>query len=130
MHKVLKFAYTDQVEENMIDTKLLLAADKYEISDLRVICENHLATKLTLENALEIAVDTFQYGSTPYQYALLKFISQHWRNIQNAENFYLIEQRPDLLVKIITHQNDDLPIMRLLFFLLSFIDFSINLWSQ
>lgn len=65
MRRVLKFAYTDQVEENMIDTKLLLAADKYEVNDLRAICENYLTTNLTLVNVLEIADDTFQYGSRP-----------------------------------------------------------------
>lgn len=102
MRTVLQFAYTDLIEDNMINTKLLLAADKYEIHGLQDICEQHLATHLTLENIFEIAAETFQVGSRNYQQALANFISQHWTSVQVADNFYRIKQQSDLLVKIIS----------------------------
>ena len=105
MRLVLQFAYTDQIEECMIDSQILIVADKYQFKRLKAICEKYLARCLTLANFVDVAIDTFHCGSKTYQNTLAKFISQNWAKITTGKKMYLMKFHPDLYVKVITFLN-------------------------
>lgn len=50
---MLTFIYTGKIDclETLVD-KILPAADKYGVRDLKIACENELARKLTVDNAI------------------------------------------------------------------------------
>lgn len=51
----LKFIYSGKLENlEKHATQLLMIADKYEFEDLKSLCETHLLTKLTDEDAVEL----------------------------------------------------------------------------
>jgi len=55
MKEILRFVYTDKVEDMEKNAvQLLILADKYDIEDLAVVCENYLLEKLTVQNAMEM----------------------------------------------------------------------------
>ena len=57
MEQVLFYFYHGNVKDNeMINTDLLRAADKYEVVGLMDICAKYLESNLSLENALDVLV--------------------------------------------------------------------------
>ena len=57
MEQVLFYFYRGNVQNNeMINTDLLRAADKYEVVGLMDICAKYLESNLSLENALDVLV--------------------------------------------------------------------------
>jgi len=55
MKEVLRFIYTGEVEDFEGTVKLLFwAADKYLVTELHIMCERHLATKINIDNATEM----------------------------------------------------------------------------
>lgn len=57
MEQVLFYFYHGNVQNNeMINTDLLRAADKYEVVGLMDICAKYLESNLSLENALDVLV--------------------------------------------------------------------------
>ena len=52
---MLYFLYNEKIKDNeLINTKLLFAADKYNIASLVKICNQHLKMNLSQENALDV----------------------------------------------------------------------------
>ena len=56
---LLKYLYTDHVQESQINLSLFFAADKYQIANLTKLCENHLLKTLTRENVIDILVAAY-----------------------------------------------------------------------
>merc|ERR1712226_1068750 len=108
MKSLLNFMYTGNVEQDMIGPKLFVAADKYDLKHLQDICEEGIIKHISLNNVIQTAIKTHQYGSTDYQQKLLEFILKNWTELQKTTDFRQIAECPDLSMKImsfsITHE--------------------------
>ena len=102
MEKLLLFMYTDEIDDNTIDTELLAAADKYEISRLKAICECTLVTKLNVTNAMKIGVSAHLHGSDIFKKDVISFIKNYWSKIKE-ENLDIAKSHPDLLLEIMSN---------------------------
>lgn len=103
MKKLLHFVYTDSIKDNMIDVALWSASDKYQIHRLKAICERHLATKLSIENAVENGVSAHLHGSDIFENQVVRFIAQNWSAIRNTPNWDEVKKYPDLLCDILSN---------------------------
>ena len=54
METFLHYLYHEEVEEKVVDTNLLFAADKYNIAGLVEVCNEYLKSNLSVENCLDI----------------------------------------------------------------------------
>ena len=54
METFLYYLYHEEVEEKVVDTNLLFAADKYNIAGLVEVCNEYLKSNLSVENCLDV----------------------------------------------------------------------------
>jgi len=100
MNKLLHFLYTGTISDDMVNEELLMAADKYQISRLKAICENVITKSLDATNALNTVIATQLYGSEAFKNVCITVLAKHWENIDKVEKTSATENYPDLMVSI------------------------------
>ena len=101
METVLRYLYTRQVQKSDIDEQLYYAADKYEIDELKEVCEKELAKGISLENIVSLAVAASLCGSDSFKTNIFAFLSQQWNNIQSSDQTQLAQHYPDILTHLL-----------------------------
>ncbi|KAM0729210.1 Speckle-type POZ protein [Formica fusca] len=105
----------DVREDTEIACELMIAAEKYDIKDLKLICEQYLITNTTKENVVEhLKIAHLNNGTTLKKYAL-DFIKLYLKDIVDTPNFItLMQEYHELLLQI---ENIQLPIIQTLYVL-------------
>ncbi|XP_023314904.1 speckle-type POZ protein-like [Trichogramma pretiosum] len=99
--EMLRYIYTGEIEIDKTDMiqQLLIAADKYEIDDLKIECGKLLYAKLTTENAIEFLILAYTCNAERLENKLLRFLTT---NTKLLDSELLKTADPALLLKI-TH---------------------------
>ncbi|XP_008217320.1 speckle-type POZ protein B-like [Nasonia vitripennis] len=104
MAEVLRFIYADKVNNiEKLAVDLLIAADKYQLEALRLMCEEVLVKKLNIDNVVEILKIVDLYAScSRLRGALLKFLTANRQKVADVKNFDKIFEAlsPALLTEI------------------------------
>lgn len=86
--EILRFIYVGKVEDiGRLACQLFLAADKYDLEGLRVICKKTLYTILNTKNALNIVQVADQLNAGHLKYHVLKFIKRNRNNVIKSKSF-------------------------------------------
>lgn len=81
---------------------LFVAADKYQLLDLKTKCERELLKTLRKENALDIALFAHRRNAESLQLAAVRTIAHHWPEIaESAETFDKLAASPALLKYVV-----------------------------
>lgn len=85
---MLSFLYTNQVK-NLDDValKLLEAAERYDITQLKIVCQNALYKTLTVDNAVEILIYADRQKSQTLKQHVMNFICDHMGNVGLSQGF-------------------------------------------
>ncbi|KAJ8673173.1 hypothetical protein QAD02_004435 [Eretmocerus hayati] len=101
MYELLRFIYTGKVENlDALATDILIAAGKYLMEDLKVLCENHLAERLSLENIVEMTNLSSQYNASHLKRKCINYITQHSAKITKSPLFDISKLDADTVRKI------------------------------
>ena len=74
--KLLKYIYTNEINENEITMEFFAALDKYQLADdLKEYFENHLISNITSNNAEEILARSYLIGLSDLKMAAFKFVT-------------------------------------------------------
>ena len=98
--EMLNFMYTgdislDDMEEMARD--LLAAAEKYELSDLKKMCEEKLCSSLSVENSIECLVLGDLHHASKLKKMALELVAKNTRKIVNTDVYKdLFTQKPAL----------------------------------
>ena len=87
IQKMLRFIYSDTVEEEDIDMELLGIANMYQIEALQIICEKRLCHELDVDNVLDAWIGANFFGRQNFQKICESFATSHWMEIQKTESF-------------------------------------------
>lgn len=95
--------------------EILIAADKYEIDDLKLMCENMMETTLTREDVRRTIVFADDYNLMRLKDKCLKFIVEkfcldgNWifRPPGRRLTDYLLNHRPHLLLEVLNKLASD-----------------------
>ena len=75
---MLKYMYAGKIENlNTRSPRLLEAADKYQLSELKEICEEMLCDNLTVDTCLECLVLADLHTAEDLKQAAIKFVVDH-----------------------------------------------------
>ena len=98
VEEMLNYIYSGTVKkfEGLAD-KLLTAADKYDLSELKEECELYLCEKISISNVCDLLIIAYLHSCTSLQSAALQFLSTNGRNVMVADELKLY---PDILVKM------------------------------
>ena len=104
MEEMLRYIYSGRIFVMADSTRLdlLKAADKYQIEDLKSLCEKGIADKLTTENALEVLVVAEQSNALILKQKTIEFIVANAKTITEKPNFnsLLPKLHPEIVCEI------------------------------
>ncbi|UYV69894.1 SPOPL [Cordylochernes scorpioides] len=106
LEEILRFIYAGESPnlDNMAD-RLLPAADKYGLERLKVMCEVHLASNLTLEKAADVLILADKHNADQLKTETINFIVKHSKNVLEIEEWLTkLHQRPHLFSKLFNAQ--------------------------
>jgi speckle-type POZ protein len=103
--EVLTYMYTGQVPkfsagENMV-YELLYAADKYQLDDLKSLCERQLISILNFQNAARITQCAHLHNAPELKKATLQFISKNATAVRATKEWEQVKQCPEILDEVI-----------------------------
>ena len=78
------FLYTDQCEVDKHAEQLLSMACMYEVPDLKALCENHLSSTLTVDNAVRMQYLSELYSAEHLGVNALRYITDHAKEVVRA----------------------------------------------
>ena len=86
--KMLRFMYTGEVEKlESIAIALAVAADKYDLDSLKVMCEIHLSKNLTKDNVVDILQFAVEYRAAALKNNALEFINANATDLVNTKGY-------------------------------------------
>ncbi|XP_057319022.1 speckle-type POZ protein B-like [Microplitis mediator] len=102
-NKLLEFIYTDKITNLDADAAYLLeAADKYQLLNLKSLCEESLSKSVRIDNAIELMVLADMHNANQFLEFIFKFIIKNSKDvIKTLEYGQLEKTRPLLLLKLI-----------------------------
>lgn len=103
LRKLLQFIYSGKVEniQNSAE-RLLFAADKYALPNLKRLCEEALSNNLTMDNCLKILLIADRYSASVLKQDTIKFTVKHFREINAKPDFQsLIDNKDNFLSEIL-----------------------------
>jgi len=90
MSLVLKFMYKGDIETNLLEKhaeSIFMAADYYEINDLKKSCEQVLMTQVTIKNMVDMFVMADMYKATDLKLATKKLIVQNSKELMKQKDW-------------------------------------------
>uniref|UniRef100_A0A6V7JA52 BTB domain-containing protein n=1 Tax=Bracon brevicornis TaxID=1563983 RepID=A0A6V7JA52_9HYME len=97
---MLEFIYTDRVTDlGQIASGLIVAAHKYDLKRLKIMCQESLYENLSTTTAAHTLVIADQYGSPALTQATINFIADHYHEVTESDGFKKITDA-DLLKKL------------------------------
>ena len=91
VESLLKYIYTNEIEEDEISIDLLMATDKYDLGKvLKDICVIKLKSNLTIQNAVEVLAKSYQIGCKDLKKSAVKFIKENQGKIVPSETYHEI----------------------------------------
>ncbi|XP_058798952.1 uncharacterized protein LOC131668632 [Phymastichus coffea] len=103
MYEVLRFIYTDKVENlDGFALKLLEPAMRFMLDDLKALCEKHLTEKLSVEDVIDLLILAEDCHLCILKKEAKQFIAANIREIVHLPQFEtVITERPDVALQII-----------------------------
>lgn len=106
LEEMLHFIYDEHtfkiVTEGFAE-KLLIAGDRYEITDLVETCEKYLSDKLSVDNVIRVLSLAFTCNANNLKTKALNFLSVNAKEVQHTPDFVRIgELHADLIAEIMS----------------------------
>jgi hypothetical protein len=103
MKNLLSFVYKNKISANQdIDDKLLIAADKYNITDLCNLCSRHLIKTINVDNAIDLLFVGYLVNNTELMESVTKFASKNQGKVKKSKNWNEIQKSyPDIASKLL-----------------------------
>ena len=104
METMLDFLYHEEIKNaNLINTKLLFAADKYNIGKLVETCIQHLKSNISEENALDILLTADLTNKTDLLEAASKFCLKNQEKLVKIKSWNDMEKiNPKFILELIS----------------------------
>ena len=88
LKEMLRFIYKDEIEHmETVANDLFIAADKYDIQDLKDECANYIANNINLENAIEIFELAAKYNAEKLKTQAMNFMKSSIDKMVKVDGF-------------------------------------------
>ena len=96
--EVLRFIYTDKVMNEGIDfnMKLFYAADKYSLTELKSICEEYIASQLTVESVCDVLILADKHSAEKLKSEAITFMKRNFTKVVKTEGWKNVIDKSDL----------------------------------
>ena len=98
---MLKFIYSDKVDNAIIDMDLLAIANYLGLETLQVLCERELCNQLDVSNALDAWMNAYMFSRPHFEEICEKYISSKWKEVQCSDSFSrLKKENPEGMLEL------------------------------
>ncbi|XP_058803641.1 speckle-type POZ protein-like [Phymastichus coffea] len=88
MIEFFRFIYANKVKNiEQLATQLLAAADKYDVVELKALCEKFLYERISIDNAIDYLILTDKYNTINLKPLTIEFIGAHHAEIARKPAF-------------------------------------------
>ena len=102
LKEMLLFIYTANVENiKTFASELFIAADKYDIQDLKRQCENYIADNINVENAIEVFELAEKHNAEKLKTRVMNFVKPNIASIMKTDAFEKLQINKDSLANFI-----------------------------
>ena len=104
----VQFLYCGKLPSDMAQyaEHLLEIADKYIVPDLKFYSERYMATRIDLENVLDLIPICNQFNANDLKRYVLEFISKNINSLKMHANWPIIMKRhPEILLQIVDYMS-------------------------
>ncbi|XP_024878251.1 speckle-type POZ protein-like [Temnothorax curvispinosus] len=110
--QILLFILTGSIDHGDYDMlkKLLTTAHKYDVSALKLMCENYLLRYITIENAVELIQLAFSSKAKFLKIHSISFIKFHIKEIMDTKEFQNLPQEDLNEIMVMIEKNKSLEI--------------------
>ena len=116
---LLRFIYTGQCEVGVLAEEILVAANKYDIQELKEICAKKLHKKLTADNAVDLLIFSDVHQAEDLKIGAIRFINKNAPAVMKTPSWstcpkfqlrkkLTVDNAVDLLIFSDLHQANDL----------------------
>ena len=100
--ELLRFVYTGRVNQlEQLAEHLLFASNKYDMRELKTMCEDELSRRLSVENAARTLILSDLHSSRRLKCKAIHFINQHSTDVVETPGWKdLVETHPKLVADI------------------------------
>ena len=108
MEQLVFYLYHAKVKDTkMINTDLLIAADKYMVKSLLDLCVNYLKSNLLLENALDVLVAAEFLNQKSLFDSASRFIGKNLGKLKKSSAYNeMLEKDPKLIARVLSNMLD------------------------
>ena len=100
--EMLRFIYTGKVSQmERVNKMVLAAADKYNIVDLKELCEKSLCNSMTVENVCSLLLLARDRVSQELKRKSIEFISQNIDAVTSSDGWQELVRDPDLMTEVV-----------------------------
>ncbi|CAI9106038.1 OLC1v1005094C1 [Oldenlandia corymbosa var. corymbosa] len=93
---------SDPSEFDSLTAKLLAAADRYNLTRLKTVCESHLCKEISVNSVAQILALAEKYHATELKAVCLRFAAENLAAVMRSDGFeYLKENCPSLQSEIL-----------------------------
>ena len=105
--KVLEYLYTDTIRDLTweLSIPLLIASEQFMLTRLKALCQDHIRTRITVENVIGVFIASHQHNATGLKEIALEYIIMHLNDPAVVTGLSELKSEPDLLVEIITRHS-------------------------
>ena len=103
VEEMLRYIYTGNAP-NIVETadQLLIAAEKYQLDDLKNLCEQELSNNIKIENAIDRFIQGDMYQAQGLKEACLSFLVRNWSAVSKTKDWEdKMRSKPDLLTEVL-----------------------------
>ncbi|XP_057318439.1 speckle-type POZ protein-like [Microplitis mediator] len=107
-NKMLEFIYTDEINNLDADAAYLLeAADKYQLLNLKSLCEESLSKSCSIDNAIKLMILADLHNANQLLEFICKFMIRNLKDVVKTSEYEVLEiTKPLLLLKLLRKQAD------------------------
>jgi hypothetical protein len=99
---MLRYIYTGKVDKSdTMAPELMAAAEKYQLEQLKNICEGTLIDGLSVDNAVDLLIMADTYSAAMLKNKTLDFISSHKTEVRQTVKWKkLLRSHPTLVAEV------------------------------
>ena len=83
---MVKYLYTDTLDNQDINEDLMNLADKYELTQMKELCLPSFVKKIKAENCLKAYIYGYLHNYEPLKFAAFHMLDENWKNYENSSD--------------------------------------------
>ena len=99
---MVKYLYTDSLENQDINEDLMTLADKYELTQMKELCLPYFVKKISADNCLKAYIYGHLHNYEPLKLTSFQTLDENWKRYENSQDLVeMMKTHPSAVMEIV-----------------------------